>query len=172
MDLWYPPTDRPQLLEWWRPLMIAAKAARAARFPWPIHLDEMVLVGRVDRSARPAIWVYRHGVSRGELYLDATGQAYKFTKTRKGPSLGRFSACDIEKALWMAGLPEVVEPIWFEQPPPRVEPWELTSEHLPDLAPTESPHPSPGREAAAESSPEPRRRGHLTVHEGGRARAG
>src|SRR3546814_5112104 len=68
MDLWYPPDDQPHLLEWWRPLLLASRAARVERFPWPLHIDEVQLVGRVDRGSRGAIWVYRHSESRGEIY--------------------------------------------------------------------------------------------------------
>src|SRR3546814_7445157 len=44
MDLWYPPNDQPHLLEWWRPLLLASRAARVERFPWPLHIDEVQLV--------------------------------------------------------------------------------------------------------------------------------
>src|SRR3546814_3293393 len=50
MDLWYPPNDQPHLLEWWRPLLLASRAARVERFPWPLHIDEVQLVGRVERG--------------------------------------------------------------------------------------------------------------------------
>lgn len=166
MELWYPPKDRPHLFEWWRPLILASAAARRERFPWPVHLDEMVLVGRIDRSSRPAIWVYRHPEARGELYVDATGQAYKFTKTAKGRSLGRFNPCEIRTALWRSGLPDVVEPVWYDTPPPPPVSW------------TGGPvDPVPERdlgtaEPAPEEPPQPRRRGHLTVHDGGRPLAG
>ena len=156
MDLWYPPKDRPHLFEWWRPLMLASARARRERFPWPVHLDEMILIGRIDRSARPAIWVYRHPAARGELYVDATGQTYRFTKTPKGKALGRFTACEVDVALWRSGLPEVVEPIWYDQPPPRSIDW--TEPQDPGFT---------APEATPEPSPEPRRRGHLTVHDGG-----
>jgi hypothetical protein len=160
MELWYPPKDRPHLLEWWRPLILASAAARRGRFPWPVHIDEMTLVGRIDRSSRPAIWVYRHPASRGELYVDATGQAYTFTKTPKGRSLGRFSPCEISAALWRAGLPTVVEPIWYDEPPARHPGW--TSDVSPEREDVE---PQP-------AEPEPRRRGHLTIYDGGRPMAG
>src|SRR3546814_8859291 len=51
MDRWYPPNDQPHLLEWWRPLLLASRAARVERLPWPLHIDEVQLVGRVDRGA-------------------------------------------------------------------------------------------------------------------------
>src|SRR3546814_7513752 len=108
MDLWYPPNDQPHLLEWWRPLLLASRAARVERFPWPLHIDEVQLVGRVDRGSRGAIWVYRHSESRGEIYIDATGQTYKYTRTPNAKSHGRFNACPVRDALWRAALPTVV----------------------------------------------------------------
>ena len=165
MDLWHPPTDQPHLLEWWRPLLIASRRLREAQFAWPIHLDEMQLTGRVDRSGRPAIWVYKHAESRGELYLDGTGQAYKFTKTPNARSLGRFTACTLEIAVWRSGMPSIVAPVFYEPPlGARGDRWaddrwvdDLPLSHAP-------PAPDPSGPPAA---PEPRRRGHLTVIEGG-----
>jgi hypothetical protein len=122
----------------------------------------MQLVGRIDRSSRPAIWVYRHPASRGELYVDATGQAYKFTKTPKGRSLGRFSPCEISTALWGAGLPTVVEPIWYDEPPARHPGWTADVRPEPEAESSESPP----------TEPQPRRRGHLMVYDGGRSMAG
>lgn len=170
MELWYPPTDSPHLLEWWRPLMLASRAAREERFPWPIHLDEMVLVGRIDRSSRPAIWVYRHGEGRGELYLDGTGQAYTYTRTPNAKSHGRFTPCPIRTALWRAGWPAVVEPIWYDDPAPR--------RADPDLADVESPdgetdaRDAPTGDDAPCAPRAPRRHRHLTVYDGGHSLAG
>jgi hypothetical protein len=117
MDLWYPPDDQPALLEWWSPLLLAAAAARREQVPWPIHPDEFELQGRVDRDARPCVWVYRHGGSGRELYLDDTGRPYKFTRTPNGRSYGRFTASDLRSAIHRAGLPAHVEPVWYDEPP-------------------------------------------------------
>ena len=46
-------------------------AARRERMPWPIHLDDFMLMGRVDRGSRPAVWIYKHRDSRRELNLDS-----------------------------------------------------------------------------------------------------
>jgi hypothetical protein len=117
MDLWYPPDDEAPLLEWWLPLLLASAAARRARVPWPIHFDDFRLRGRVDRDGRPAIWVFHHKDSEQELYLDGTGQAYKFVRTPKGRSPGRFTKLDIRSAVHAAGLPRHVEPVWYDEPP-------------------------------------------------------
>ncbi len=160
MDLWHPPTDQPHLLEWWRPLLVASRKLRQARYPWLIHPDEMTLTGRVDRSGRPSIWVYKHAESRGELYLDATGQAYKFTRTPKAKSYGRFTPCDLDMAVWRAELPKFVDPVFYDRPPLRdTADWD---EPVRDV-------PAP-RAAAQESGREPRRHGHLTVIDGGQGR--
>ena len=158
MDLWHPPTDQPHLMEWWRPLLEASRRARADRCPWPINVDEMVLKGRIDRGSRPAIWVYRHVESGGEVYVDRTGQSYAFTKTPNGRSLGRFTACDIRTAIFRAGLPAFVQPVHYDDIP-RV--------HDDDQWGT----PEPDVDEPVDAGPEPRRRGHLTVIDGGR-RAG
>ena len=65
MDLWSPPHDAPHLLEWWRPLILVSKRARLDRFPWPVHLDEFRLAGRVNRQGRPDIWIYDHHENGG-----------------------------------------------------------------------------------------------------------
>ena len=163
MDLWHPPTDQPHLLEWWRPLLVASRALRATRFPWPIHLDEMTLTGRVDRGTRPSIWIYKHAESRGELYLDATGQAYRFTRTPNARSFGRFTPCDLDVAVWRADMPSFVEPVFYDDPPRRApgDTWDddvaLEPPSLEDHPPSPPEHPA-------------RRRGHLTVIDGGRGR--
>ncbi len=173
MDLWYPPDDQPPLLEWWTPLLRAAAAARHERVPWPIHADEFELQGRVDRDGRPAVWVYRHHGSGQELYLDDVGRPYKFTRTPNGRSVGRFTSTDVRSALYRAGLPGHVEPVWYDEPvrtphvdAPRLpfdddaagdEPW---LDHEPDARPA---RPRPRRR------PRPgARRGHLTLIQGGR----
>ena len=162
MDLWHPPADQPQLLEWWNPLLLASQAARAERCPWPIHIDDVMLMGRIDRGPRPAIWVYKHAESRGELYLDSTGQPYKFTKTPNGRSLGRFTPCDVQAAIWLAGLPSFVQPVWYEEPP----------RHARDAWALEAADAEPGPVAEEGAQQAPRSRGHLTLIDGGRPLAG
>src|SRR5919106_5017504 len=110
MDLWSPPRDRPHLLEWWRPLMLVSRRARLDRFPWPVHLDEFRLAGRVLRQGRPDIWIYEHHENGGSVCVDATGGTYRYTATPRANSPGRFTVCTLTKALWSAGLPHVVEP--------------------------------------------------------------
>jgi hypothetical protein len=191
MDLWYPPDDQAPLLEWWLPLLLASAAARRDHVPWPIHVDEFRLRGRIDRRDRPPVWVYHHKDSDQELYLDATGQAYKFVRTPNGRSPGRFTKLDIRSAVFAAGLPRHVDPVWYEEPltAPRYleptlplddDPW---SAETPPDDPSEwvsartrhAAHRTPA--AGAIDGPPPRRRrrprpgarrGHLTLIQGGR----
>jgi hypothetical protein len=117
MELWTPPHDAPHLLEWWRPLMLVAQRVRADRVPWPIHMDQFRLFGRVIRqNGRPHVWVYEHHESRRTIHTDATGVTYKFIPTPRGRGPGMFKPCDIRIAVYRAGLPDVVEPIWYEPP--------------------------------------------------------
>ena len=167
MDLWYPPDDQPPLLEWWTPLLLAASAARRERVPWPIHLDDFSLAGRVDRSGRPALWVYKHHGSGRDLALDATGQAYAYTPTPRAKSPGRFTACDIRTAVYRADLPAHVEPVWYEEPAPlHAAPW-------PGGADVQVPaegarvEPAPTHPTRRRLGPSAARR-HLTLIQGGR----
>ena len=163
MDLWYPPEDEAPLLEWWTPLLLAASAARRERLPWPIHLDDFMLMGRVDRGTRPAVWIYKHRDSRRELNLDATGQPYKFTRTPNGNSYGRFTACRIRQALVLADLPTFVEPVWYDEPPVApATPWREPAADEGEVASAPPTHPTRRR------PPPGARRGHLTLIQGGR----
>jgi hypothetical protein len=151
MKLWTPPHDRPHLFEWWRPLLLASQQGRRRQVPWPIHLDEFRLAGRVVRSGRPDVWIYEHHANRGSLCIDATGTTYRFTPTPMAKGVGQFRACDISTAVWRAGLPEVVEPVWYREPP--------------DDDDVELREASGGAAPAVEVVR--RGRGHLTVIEGG-----
>jgi hypothetical protein len=192
MDLWYPPEDEAPLLEWWLPLLLASAAARRERVPWPIHADQFRLRGRIDRGSRPAVWVYHHQDSSQELYLDGDGQPYKFVRTPNGKSPGRFTKVDIRQAVFAAGLPRHVEPVWYDEPiPPRyVEPTlplDEDDDWSGDAPPTDpagwvsdrtrhaSAHHGSAPVATAAQPRRPRRRpragarrGHLTLIQGGR----
>jgi hypothetical protein len=115
MDLWSPPHDAPHLLEWWRPLMLVSRRARVERFPWPVHLDEFRLAGRVKRQGRPDIWIYDHHENGGSVCVDATGQTYKFIATPRAKGVGQFRPCELRTALWRARLPDVVEPVSYDR---------------------------------------------------------
>lgn len=114
MDLWRPPHDSPQLFDWWRPLMLASQRARAERIGWPIYLDQFQLIGRVNRQGRPNVWIYQHHQSRGDIYVDGNGDTYRFIETPRARGIGMFKQCEIRRAVYGAGLANVVDPIFFE----------------------------------------------------------
>jgi hypothetical protein len=116
MRYWTPEAGAPHLLDWWMPLVRAARRALDDEVPWLIVVDEWKLAGRVVRQGRPDVWVYAHGRSGGELLVDHTGQPYRFISNSAGPSPGRFKEIEIRQAVWRAGLPDVNEGVGFERP--------------------------------------------------------
>jgi hypothetical protein len=161
MELWSPPHDKPHLFEWWRPLLLASQQARRRRVPWPIHLDEFRLAGRVLRGGRPDVWIYEHHGNGGSLCIDATGATYRFIPTPMARGVGQFRPCDVRSAIWRAGLPEVVEPVCYQEPLTGPEPWRPGSAQ-PD-GDVELREASGGAAASGQVV----RRGHLTVIDGG-----
>ncbi len=115
MELWSPPRGAEELFDWWRPLMLASRRARAERFPYPIHVDEFRLAGRVVRPDRPDVWIYDHRANGGSVCVDDTGQAYRFVGSTT-PGVGHFRRCKLSDALRRAGLPEVVTPVRYDKP--------------------------------------------------------
>jgi hypothetical protein len=120
VEFWLPTRGQPELMHWWRPLLAASRRARLERVFWPIYIEEFLLGGRVDRGSRPSIWVYVHKQSRGEVLADDEGRTYEFIPYRSGRALGRFKEIKVRHAIWKARLPDVVEPIWYEEPAPRL----------------------------------------------------
>ena len=110
--LWVPDPREPELAAWWQPLLRFARRARADRVPWPVHIDEFHLVGCVRRTRQP-VWLYRHLAGGGELAVAANGIPYRFIPT--APGGGRFVETRVRPAVWAAGLPHVVEPVWFSE---------------------------------------------------------
>jgi hypothetical protein len=161
MELWSPPHDTPHLFEWWRPLVLASERARRSRVPWPIHLDEFRLAGRVLRGGRPDVWIYEHHANGGSLCVDATGATYRFIPTPGARGVGQFRPCDVRSAVWRAGLPEVVEPVAYGEEADVPGPWRRGSgRHTGDLELREA-------SGGAAASGHVVRRGHLTVIQGG-----
>lgn len=167
MELWSPPRDAPHLFEWWRPLVQASRRARAERVPWPVHVDEFRLAGRVIRRHRPDVWIYEHHANGGSLCLDAAGGAYRFVVTPgggagdgagagaggagAGGAVGQFRRCALVDALRRAGLPDVVERVTYARPAAASHPG----------APTRPAGPAGG--SVAGGSARVIRRGHLTL---------
>jgi hypothetical protein len=120
MEFWQPRPGEPELMAWWRPLVAASHRARLERVYWPIYIDEFRLGGRVERDPRPSVWVYVHRRSGGEVLADDDGRTYEFIPYRSGRQLGRFKEVEVRHAVWRARLPDVVEPIWYDEPSPRL----------------------------------------------------
>jgi hypothetical protein len=145
MRWWEPTAGEPELFDWWRPLLNASRRARLEEVPWPIHVDEFTLAGRVERGRQHAvIWVYEHRVNEGEILADSGGTTYEFIRYRSGPQLGRFKVIDVRSAIWRARFPDVVKPIWYDEPSPR-----LVEDAAGHWWPADQPHP-PSAEAVRE----------------------
>jgi hypothetical protein len=176
MELWSPPHDAAHLFEWWRPLLLASQQARKLRLHWPIQVDEFRLSGRVIRSGRPDVWIYEHHANGGALCVDHTGVTYKFVPTPRATGLGQFRPCDIDTAIWRAGLPGVVEPVWYDEPPSQRDP--LASDSSSPLAAGKASDADDADDAGhgagttelreVSGGARPVRRGHLTILPGGR----
>jgi hypothetical protein len=105
MRWWQPNPRDPELLDWWRPLLTAARRARLEAVQWPIHPDEFELVGRVVRGGDGAdVWIYRHETAVGFLCVDAHGSAYRFDRDSDLPEGGSFAEIALGQAVWAAGL--------------------------------------------------------------------
>ena len=96
--------------------MLVSRRARLERFPWPVHLDEFRLAGRVRRQGRPDIWIYDHHENGGSVCIDGTGQTYRFFATPRAKGVGQFRPCELRSALWRARLPDVVTPVSYRGP--------------------------------------------------------
>ena len=108
MRWWQPNAGEPELIDWWRPLLAAARRARHEGVQWPIHPDEFELVGRVVRGGddfdEPDVWIYRHETAVGFLAVDGEGGAYRFERDDELPGGGRFDPVTLGQAVWAAGL--------------------------------------------------------------------
>jgi hypothetical protein len=123
MKWWHPNPDEPELHDWWRPLLLAARHVRDEELHWLIHIDDFALFGRADRKDKPSIWRYRHLDTGLMLDVDDYGRPYKFIAYTKGPSSGRFKEIQLRHAVWRVGLPHVDDGVWWRPPSRPYEPW-------------------------------------------------
>jgi hypothetical protein len=153
MRWWIPNPEEPELMAWWRPLLEVAAVARDEQVASPIYIDEFILEGKVLRSTGD-LWAYRHRQSGGLLFTDGYGYTFRFIPNRPGALPGRFEICSPADAIAIAGLEEVVEPVWYgEDAEAELAPYDWDQAQL-DLAPVEDVH---------NTSPKPRPRGHLRL---------
>lgn len=111
-----PAPDEPELAGWWHPLVRFARRAREQGVPWPVYVDEFRFVGRIVRKNRPELWVYFHVRSKAELFVDSDGQAYRLCPDKRTKVGARFLACDERRAIFAAGMPSVVDAVWYDPP--------------------------------------------------------
>jgi hypothetical protein len=123
MRWWQPSDGEVELWEWWAPLLAAGRRARRDLVPWPLNVDEFRLEGRIDRPPRPSVWVYRHRVGGGRIRCDSLGRTYVLRASAAGAFGARHVEVDVRRAVWAAGLPDVVRPVWFSPPPPPEPDW-------------------------------------------------
>jgi len=109
--MWRPDPHEQELAEWWRPLAELSRRLRTELFPWPIHLDEYHLVGRVDRPPLPRVWLYRHHAGPSELAVDDDGRTYQFIWSTGRRSLGRLQEIGNRSAVHRAGLTDLIDPL-------------------------------------------------------------
>jgi hypothetical protein len=111
MEWWQPAEGEEVLWAWWAPLLRFAERARAERVPWPVVAADFSVVGRVERRHRPSVWVYRHRAGGGEVRVDDRGRPHRLR-----PDGGHVEVA-VRRAIWTAGLPDVVEPVWSTPSP-------------------------------------------------------
>jgi hypothetical protein len=117
MRWWKPEPDEMPLLQWYDPLVAVSRRARQREVPWPIFVDEFEFFGRVDRGRRPAISVYGHALTGGQLLADAEGRTYSFRPSSSERSPGRFTEIPLSAAICACDLPAVA-PFVLEPLPP------------------------------------------------------
>ena len=117
MRWWKPELDTAPLLEWYHPLVAVSRRARQREVPWPVFVDEFEFFGRVERGRRPAISVYGHALTGGQLLADAEGRTYSFQASPSGRSPGRFKEIPLSAAICACDLPAVA-PFVLEPLPP------------------------------------------------------
>ena len=109
MRWWTPQPEDTPALAWFEPLVAVSRRARTDHVIWPIFIDEFEFFGRVERSSRPAISVYGHIATGGELLADAHGTTYETIHVASERAPCRFKEIDLHAAVWRCGLPDYVD---------------------------------------------------------------
>lgn len=109
-----PDPDQPQLHSWWEPLILLARKARLAETPWLVDLGDFSFRGQVPSARsgpRPLLWVYQYKGSGLDVMCDDDGDTYRFVAFADSPDRGRIKRCDLDDAMFRAGVPFMpVEP--------------------------------------------------------------
>jgi hypothetical protein len=155
MRWWKPEPDATPLLAWYDPLVAVSRRARQREVPWPIFVDEFEFFGRVERGRRPAISIYGHALTGGQLLADSDGRTYSFRAIASGRSPGRFTEIPLSAAIYACDLPAVAP---------------FVLEPLPPLGSEANAHPSRGARRPHVSAPTSNTGGcHLRLVRGGAA---
>ena len=78
------PTESEPLEPWFEPLHLVAAAIAGNRLYRFFDCDDFMLMGRVVRTKRPDITLFKHRYTRRYLNLDATGRPYRYTYNATG----------------------------------------------------------------------------------------
>jgi hypothetical protein len=108
--LWMPDASQPPLVEWWRPLIEYARRLRADDFPWALFVEDFDFIGSVARDRLPTVSLYQHQAGGGELCVGPDGLPFRFVWASRGASIGRFAECELRRAIWSTGLPDLLTP--------------------------------------------------------------
>ena len=76
------PTESEPLEPWFEPLHLVAAAIAGNRLYRFFDCDDFMIMGRVVRTKRPDITLFKHRYTRRYLNLDATGRPYRYIPPR------------------------------------------------------------------------------------------
>jgi hypothetical protein len=102
MQFWYPEDDAPPDPGWWAPLMLFGLAMAREGLP-ALDPDEFMLMGRIVRSGRPDLWLYKHIYSRRYANLDDRGTPYRYIPPKdvlRSKSDGRYVLHKDPRSAW------------------------------------------------------------------------
>lgn len=108
MRMQFPEGTGPLDPEWFRPLYDLVPKVPAVGSLTYFDPDDFMLMGRVLRSPRPDITLYKHRYTRRYLNLDASGQPYHYLGSPlESFRSGQYRRQDLDVALRCLGLWEL-----------------------------------------------------------------
>jgi len=102
MKIWYPEDGVPPDPGWWAPLMRFGLATARDGLP-ALDPDEFMFMGRIVRSGRPDLWLYKHIYSRRYANLDDRGTPYRYIPPKdvlRSTSNGRYVLHKDRRSAW------------------------------------------------------------------------
>lgn len=127
MRMQFPQPDVPAGPEWFAPLQGLLDLVPTERPYRYFDPADFMMMGRVVRSGRPAITIYKHAFTRSHLNLDAQGTAYRYVPppldaVGHGRYLRHRSVLDALRALNLHELPWMKPGLEHERTGP--SPWD------------------------------------------------